>query len=193
MCWYITIKCDTSSSVKQSYETKSAIQLHIERSCVCKSTIRIYHYCLVWIQKSVRGSLFGIARLAEWWRTVILRDRFFYPHQTVMIDSFSCIPFHFLLLVVIKMRDINQHFNMRMIYFCGCSYTLCKVEDTSCHFVNLCGKVWRCRRRFSRLFRLKLMLLWNNITLKLLHSQESWTRSAHEFSARRPVEITWVR
>ena len=32
---------------------------------------------------------------AEWCKTVIPRDRIFYPHQTLMFDSFSCIPFDF--------------------------------------------------------------------------------------------------
>ena len=52
---------------------------------------------------------------------------------------------------------------------------------------------WRCRGSFSRQFRLKLMYswnsVWNNITLKLLHSQESRTRFAHEFY----LHYAWVR
>ena len=51
-----------------------------------------HHKNLSWawgrIEKYVRGSSF-----AELCQTVILRDGFLYPHQTTMIDSFSCIPF----------------------------------------------------------------------------------------------------
>ena len=38
--------------------------------------ISIFHGCMVWIEKSVTPS-----------------DRFFYPHHTPMMDTFSCIPF----------------------------------------------------------------------------------------------------
>ena len=41
--------------------------------------------------------------------------------MTVMVDSFSCIPFQFLLLLVIFKCEtlINQQFNMRMTYSCN--------------------------------------------------------------------------
>ena len=39
------------------------------------------------------GHCFASQSCAEWSQTVILRDRFFCPHRTTMIDSFSCIPF----------------------------------------------------------------------------------------------------
>ena len=45
---------------------------------------------MVWIEKSITRVT---DRLAEWCRTVILSDRFFYPHHTPMIDTLSCIPF----------------------------------------------------------------------------------------------------
>ena len=56
--------------------------------------IRTFHGCEVQIEKFVRGSLFGITRLklpsdAKQWS----RGTYFYPHQTAMINSFSCIPF----------------------------------------------------------------------------------------------------
>ena len=38
------------------------------------------------------GSPIGIMRLADWWQTVIPRDRFFYPIHTRILDSFSCSP-----------------------------------------------------------------------------------------------------
>ena len=57
--------------------------------------ISIFHVCMGWIENLSRGSLIGITRLAEWCRTVILSDRFFYRHHTPMIDTFSCIPFDY--------------------------------------------------------------------------------------------------
>ena len=49
--------------------------------------IRIFHGSEVRLQKSVRGSLFAITRLCQ----VMPNsdpDRFFYPHQTTMLDPF---------------------------------------------------------------------------------------------------------
>ena len=40
-----------------------------------------------------RGSLFGITRFCGVMQIVIQEDGFFYPHQTTMVDSFSCIHF----------------------------------------------------------------------------------------------------
>ena len=59
--------------------------------------IRIYHDCLVWIENSVPR----VTVRQKWCQTVILRDRVFYPHQTVLVDSFLSTPFQFLLLFVI--------------------------------------------------------------------------------------------
>ena len=47
----------------------------------------------------------SVPRLASWCQTVIPRDRFFYPHQTAMNDSFSCTSFLFSLLVIIFNED----------------------------------------------------------------------------------------
>ena len=69
--------------------------------------ISIFHVCMVWIENLSRGSLIGITRLAEWCRTVIPSDRFFYPHHTPMIDTFSCIPFdtpHLIFKVELAMK-----------------------------------------------------------------------------------------
>ena len=47
----------------------------------------IFHGCMVWIEKSV-------TRVTDrHHEAVIPSDRFFYPHHTPMIDTFSCIPF----------------------------------------------------------------------------------------------------
>ena len=59
--------------------------------------IRIYHDCLVWAENSVPR----VTVWQNWCQTVIPKDRVFYPHQTVMVDSFPCTPFQFLLLFVI--------------------------------------------------------------------------------------------
>ena len=52
--------------------------------------ISIFHGCMVWIEKSVTRVT---DRHHEACRTVIPSDRFFCPHHTPMIDTFSCIPF----------------------------------------------------------------------------------------------------
>ena len=56
--------------------------------------MRIFHECEVQIEKSARGSLFGITKL---WRVMLNSDPegriFFICTQTTLIDSFSCIPF----------------------------------------------------------------------------------------------------
>ena len=63
----------------------------------------IFHGCMVWIERSVRR----VTDQAEWCRTVIPSDRFFYPHHTPMIDTFSCIPFdlpHLIFKVELAMK-----------------------------------------------------------------------------------------
>ena len=54
--------------------------------------IRIYHECEGRIEKSVPRITNWHHRVAEWWQTVIARDRFFYPILTRIIYSFSCSP-----------------------------------------------------------------------------------------------------
>ena len=63
--------------------------------------IRIFYVCEVQIEKSVRRVIVRHHEAASWCRRVILWNRFFYSHQTPMIDSFSCIPFDFQTLILI--------------------------------------------------------------------------------------------
>ena len=42
-----------------------------------------------------QGHCLASRGFAEWYKTVITRDGIFYPHRTLMFDSFSCISFHF--------------------------------------------------------------------------------------------------
>ena len=48
------------------------------------------------LKNPYRGPI-GITRLAEWWQTVIMRDRFFYPTLTRIVDSFSHSPLNTIL------------------------------------------------------------------------------------------------
>ena len=57
-----------------------------EKNCPRGDDNRILPKNLSW------GSPIGITRLAEWWQMVIVRDRFFYPILTRIMDSFSCSP-----------------------------------------------------------------------------------------------------
>ena len=55
------------------------------------SIIRICCECKGGIENKLSwGSLIGITRLAEWWQMVTVRDGFFYPILTWIMDSFSC-------------------------------------------------------------------------------------------------------
>ena len=103
------------------------------------------------IGKSVRRSPFGIERLAQWWQTMILRDRFFYPILTKIIDSFSCPPLNAAFLYFKKrFPEVHEQaeisYNMMMLFLhkndatslstCGhsffifltCWYGVCKIE-----------------------------------------------------------------
>ena len=67
------------------------------------------HFDLMWEYKNPSW-LYGVDRKLcpkghfrqKWCQTVIPKDRVFYPHQTVMVDSFPSTPFQFLLLFVIS-------------------------------------------------------------------------------------------
>ena len=50
--------------------------------------IWIYQECEDGIENLSWGSPFGITRLIAWWKTVIKRDRFFYPILTQITDFF---------------------------------------------------------------------------------------------------------
>ena len=56
----------------------------------------------------VRGELFGIKRLCPVMPNSVLRDRFFYPHKTTRIDSFSCIPFDLQCLILTSHVDVRH-------------------------------------------------------------------------------------
>ena len=62
--------------------------------------IRILHGCEMRVENSVLRSL--------WCRIVIPRERIFYPHRTLMFDSFSCIPFNFECFIL-KVAFITIH------------------------------------------------------------------------------------
>ena len=77
---------------------------------------------------------------ALWCRTVTF-ERFFYPHQTAMIDSFSWTPLLFsLLLITFLMGEINQHIEIRSNIFFAvaviCTELLCKHK--TCGTVDFC-------------------------------------------------------
>ena len=63
-------------------------------SNICHSEtniIRIYHVCEGWIEKNLsRGSPSCITRLTKWCQMLIVKERFFYPILTKIIDSFFC-------------------------------------------------------------------------------------------------------
>ena len=73
-------------------------------------TIRILHGCEVPLENSVlRVTVWHHERgFVEWCKTVIPRDGIFYPHQTLMFDSFSCIPFVFECFIL-KVEFITTH------------------------------------------------------------------------------------
>ena len=55
---------------------------------------------LTWVRGADRkfhpeGYCLASRGYAEWCKTVIARDGIFYPHRTLIFDSFSCIPFYF--------------------------------------------------------------------------------------------------
>ena len=93
--------------------------------------------------------------------TPINHGRFFFLHTL----QFFCLFFFFVVVFGhFNMRDINRHFNRKIISFLWLQlytavhiihYTLCNAEDKSCHFVNICWKkiCFNCSRKFS----LKLM------------------------------------
>ena len=53
---------------------------------------------------------------AEWCETVIPRDGIFYPHRTLMLDSFSCIPFDFEYFIL-KAAFIAAHSDVDVGHF----------------------------------------------------------------------------
>ena len=152
-------------------------------------------------KKSPSEFMFAITRLAEW---CLNSD----PDGQIFLSTpnshgrffFFCIPFLFLLVLVISICEtlINiltgelSFFAVAFVHSVhGCSYTLCSAEDKSCHFVNLCLK---CFEGVGEVFRDNLgWNMWNNIMLKLLHSQESLIRFGHQISAWCHGEITWLR
>ena len=52
------------------------------------NNIRIFHGCEVWIETSIRGSLFGITRLCPVMPNSDPERQILYAHQTTMADSF---------------------------------------------------------------------------------------------------------
>ena len=116
--------------------------------------IRIYHECDGRIEKSAQGSPFGISRLAEWWQTVIPRDRFFYPTLTRILDSFSCVS-HFYLKNSFQ-KPLNtlrynftwwRHFNITM--------TSLDVKYVSSNITNVCSPhvtVWVRLQGLDKIF-----------------------------------------
>ena len=122
---------------------------------VCKN-IRIFQECEVGIEKSVRGSLFGITWQTSWCQTVILRDWFFYPHQTTMIDSFSCIPFDLPMFDFNVGVAINESCSLTLTsailkvdVVCDLLYNQC-IKNMCCYsfFIYPMGRIRVCKIRF---------------------------------------------
>ena len=63
------------TSLLKSRVLTSLFNVACELSQPMSKKISILHGCMVWMEKSITS------------------DRFFYPHHTPMIDTFSCIPF----------------------------------------------------------------------------------------------------
>ena len=53
---------------------------------------------------------------ADWCKIVILSEGIVYPHQTLMFDSFSCIPFHFECFIL-KVAFITTHNDVDVGHF----------------------------------------------------------------------------
>ena len=57
--------------------------------------ISIFHGCMVWVETSSTRNHCSASFASLMMPISDPRDRFFYPHHTPMIDTFSCIPFDF--------------------------------------------------------------------------------------------------
>ena len=71
---------------------------------------------------------------AEWCKTMIPRDGIFYPHRTLMFDSFSCVPFDFECFIL-KAAFITTHNNVYMGHFLiwrHCDVAVTSTERQSC-------------------------------------------------------------
>ena len=91
------------------------VMYHTGRMTVCRycqhwwksRNIRILHGYEVQIENSVPRVTVASRGFAEWCETVIPRDGIFYLHQTLMFDSFSCIPLDFEWFIL-KIAFINH-------------------------------------------------------------------------------------
>ena len=94
---FTKLKCQVSLVVKYMWDYYSTSFLHrmmIQAKLKFRTIIRIFHGCEVRIEKSARGSLFGITKLCQVMPNSDPEGQiFFYLYQTTMIDS-SCIPFN---------------------------------------------------------------------------------------------------
>ena len=69
--------------------------------------ISIFHVCMVWIEKSVTRVTDRHHEACRVMPNSDPSDRFFYPHHTHMIDTFSCIHFdspHLIFKVELAMK-----------------------------------------------------------------------------------------
>ena len=71
----------------------------------------------------------------KWCQTVILRDGIFYPHQTLMFDSFSCIPFDFQCFIL-KVAFITSDF---LIWYARIYDTTTLIYASNSYLVALSG------------------------------------------------------
>ena len=73
----------------------------------------VYYKNLTWVWGADRkfcpeGHCLASGGFAKWCKTVIPRNRIFYPHRTLMFDSFSCIHFDFECFIL-KVAFITTH------------------------------------------------------------------------------------
>ena len=72
--------------------------------------ISIFHECMVWIEKSVTRVTDRHHKACRVMPNSDPRDRFFYPHHTPMLDTFSCIPFDLSHFIFKEELAIKKHF-----------------------------------------------------------------------------------
>ena len=94
----------------------SMIQTDLSHNGTCR-----YYNNLTWVWDADRkfrpeGHCLASWGFVEWCKTLIQRVGIFYPHRTVMFDSFSCIPFDFECFIL-EVIFITTHNDVELGHF----------------------------------------------------------------------------